>query len=104
MVSYKDEKESEFPGGLKGWSRYLMKKLVYPERAQKSVIQGQVVVQFIIDKNGSVISPIIAHSVEYSLDDVSLKIINESGKWEPAFQNGHIVKSYKRQPINFKLE
>jgi protein TonB len=63
-----------------------------------------VVVQFIVDKDGSVISPFIARSVEYSLDEVSLKIINGSGKWEPAFQNGHNVKSYKRQPINFKLE
>jgi protein TonB len=103
-VTYKDEKESEYPGGPGGWARYLNRNLEYPERAQQAVIQGDVVVQFIVDKNGNVISPFISRSVEYSLDEVSLKIIRESGKWEPAFQNGHNVKSYKLQPINFRLK
>jgi len=103
-VSYKDEKESEYPGGAKGWARYLNQNLEYPERAQQSVIQGDVVIQFVVDKNGNVIDPVIARSVEYSLDEESLKIINSSGKWEPAFQNGHNVKSYKRQPVYFRLK
>ena len=102
-VSYKDEKESEFPGGQKGWARYLNKSLEYPERAQTAVVQGDVVVQFIVDKIGTVTSPVITKSVEFSLDQVSLKIIRNSGKWQPAFQNGHNVKSYKSQPINFRL-
>jgi periplasmic protein TonB len=63
-----------------------------------------VTIGFIVDKEGTVTDPYIAHSVEYSLDAEALKIIKASGKWEPATQNGHIVKSYKTQPINFRLE
>ncbi|HTB25496.1 MAG TPA: energy transducer TonB [Puia sp.] len=103
-ISYKDEKESEYPGGTAGWYHYLMKNLKYPDRAVSGSIQGMVRVSFIVDKDGYVISPFIAKSVEYSLDEEALRIIKDSGKWEPAFQNGHNVKSYKIQPLNFKLQ
>lgn len=103
-LPYKDEKESAFPGGLPGWQRYLIKNLKYPERAINGDKQGQVSVVFIIDKDGIVIDPYIFASVEYSIDEEALRIIKKSGNWEPAFQNGHNVKSYKRQPINFRLQ
>ena len=102
--SYSDEKESDYPGGLKGWQRYLLKNLKYPERAMNGNVQGQVSVRFIVDKSGNVIDPYISKSVEYSLDEEGLRIVESSGKWDPAFQNGHLVRSYKMQPINFRLE
>ena len=52
VISFKDEKESEFPGGIKAWSKYLSNNLKYPDRAMNGNIQGQVVVRFIIDKEG----------------------------------------------------
>lgn len=104
VKSYNDEKESDYPGGLKGWQHYLLKNLKYPERAMNGSVQGQVIVDFVVDKVGNVTDPYISASVEYSLDEEALRIIKESGKWEPAFQNAHNVKSYKRQPINFRLQ
>jgi periplasmic protein TonB len=102
--SYNDEKESDYPGGLKGWQRYMLGNLKYPERAMNGNVQGQVRVGFVVDKSGNVMDPYISLSVEYSLDEEALRIIKESGKWEPAFQNAHNVKSYKLQPINFRLQ
>jgi protein TonB len=102
--SYNDEKESDYPGGLKGWQRYMLENLKYPERAMNGNVQGQVRVGFVVDKSGNVMDPYISLSVEYSLDEEALRIIKESGKWEPAFQNAHNVKSYKLQPINFRLQ
>jgi protein TonB len=104
VKSYNDEKESDYPGGSRGWIRYMQKNLKYPQRAMNSNVQGQVRVGFVVDKAGKVLDTYISKSVEYSLDEEALRIINESGKWEPAFQNGHQVKSYKLQPINFRLE
>ena len=101
---FSDEKESEYPGGSKGWQHYLVKNLKYPERAMNGNVQGQVSVDFVVDKAGNVINPYISASVEYSLDEEALRIIKDSGKWDPAFQNAHNVKSYKRQPINFRLQ
>jgi protein TonB len=103
-VNHKDERESDYPGGVKAWANYLKKNLQYPERAQNANVQGDVSVLFIVDKTGRVEEPYIARSIEYSLDETALKIINDSGKWNPAFQDGRQVKSYKIQPIYFRLE
>ncbi|HET6252887.1 MAG TPA: TonB family protein [Puia sp.] len=97
------EKESEYPGGVNKWIRYLNKNLKYPDRALNSNIEGEVRVLFIVDKDGSVLLPVICHSVEFSLDEESLRIVRESGKWTPGFQFGRLVKTYKIQPIVFKL-
>jgi protein TonB len=102
--SGKEGIESEYPGGISAWYRYLSKNLRYPDRAVSAEKQGSVIVGFVIDIYGNVIDPYIARSVEYSLDKEALRIIKGSGGWLAASQNGVNVKSYKRQPINFRLE
>lgn len=99
-----DEKESEFPGGITGWYSYLAKHLVYPDRAISKEVQGQVQIDFIVDTNGVVKDLYLQKSVEYSIDQASLDLIKKSGEWTPATKKGIPVKSYKMQPINFKLE
>lgn len=99
----KVEIESEYPGGAAAWTRYLLKTLRYPQEAQDNEIQGTVVVQFIVDKAG-VVSNVEAISGPQELRDEAVRVIKKSGQWTPAVQNGRQVKSYKKQPIVFRLE
>lgn len=101
----KVEIESSYPGGPGAWMRYLNKTFRYPQEAQDDGIQGTVVVQFIVDKEGNV-SEVEAVSGPSTggLRDEAIRVIKKSGKWTPAVQNGRKVKSYKKQPITFKLE
>lgn len=99
----KVEIESEYPGGTAAWARYLNKSLRYPQEAIDNEIQGTIVVQFIVDKEGNV-SDVEAVSGPQELRDEAVRVIKKSGKWTPAVQNGRQVKSYKKQPIVFKLE
>ena len=99
----KVEIESEYPGGAAAWQRYLLKTLRYPQEAQDNEIQGTVVVQFIVDKAGMV-SDVEAISGPKELRDEAVRVIKKSGQWTPAVQNGRQVKSYKKQPIQFRLE
>jgi protein TonB len=99
----KVEIESSYPGGPGAWSRYLNKSLRYPQEAIDNEIQGTVVVQFIVDKEGNV-SEVQAISGPKELHDEASRVIKKSGKWTPAVQNGRQVKSYKKQPIVFRLE
>jgi periplasmic protein TonB len=98
------EKESEFPGGIAAWFSYLGHNLTYPDRAISKEIQGQVQVHFKVDTVGNVTEAYIQKSVEYSLDQASIKLIMDSGKWDPGMKDGAPVKTYKVQPVNFKLE
>jgi protein TonB len=99
-----DEKESEYPGGISAWYGFLAKNLVYPDRAISKEIQGQVQIDFIIDTCGVVKDMFLQKSVEYSIDQASLELMKKSGEWKPATDKGVPVKSYKVQPINFKLQ
>ena len=95
--------ESEYPGGLSAWLRYLTKTLpkYYTDDLVEQQIQGRVVVQFVVDTEGNV-SDVRGVEGPKELMEVGEKVIRLSGKWTPAIQNGHKVKSYKRQPIIFK--
>ncbi|MBC7902305.1 MAG: TonB family protein [Gemmatimonadaceae bacterium] len=99
----KVEIESDYPGGQSAWIRYLNKNLAYPQDAQDNEIQGTVVVQFIVNKEGMV-SDVEAISGPNELRAEAVRVIKKSGKWTPAIQNGRQVKSYKKQPITFRLE
>lgn len=100
----RDEKESEFRGGISSWQRYLNQYLRYPERAINNEAQGRVVVQFVVDTEGNVEQIDLYQSVEYTLDDEAQRLILKSPRWTPAMQDGKKVKSYKRQPVIFRLE
>jgi len=97
--------ESEYPGGMSAWLRYLTKTLpkYYTDDLIEQEIQGRVLVQFIVDTEGNV-SDVRGIEGPKGLMEAAEKVIRMSGKWTPAIQNGHKVKSYKRQPIIFQLQ
>ena len=97
----KVEIESEYPGGSEAWKHYLGKNLRYPTAAQENGIEGTVIVQFIVDKQG-VVSDVTAISGPNELREEAVRVIKKSGNWNPAIQNGRPVKSYKSQPIIFR--
>lgn len=96
--------ESQYPGGASAWLRYLNKNLprLYSDDLVERGIQGRVIVQFIVDKEGNV-SEVQGIEGPAELREIGEAVIRKSGKWTPAIQNGRQVKSYKRQPIVFAL-
>jgi N-acetylmuramoyl-L-alanine amidase len=102
-VYKKVEVEASYPGGQKSWYDYLLKNLQYPQAAVVKEIQGQVIVEFVVKADGT-LSDIHALSGPEQLRGESVRIIQESGKWIPAKNNGKRVDSYHKQPLNYKLE
>ena len=100
----KVEIESEFPGGAAAWGTYLSQNLHYPKKAIRKNIQGTVVVQFIVGKDGKVSDVLVIRSVDPLLDEEAMRLIKNSPNWTPAVQHGKTVKSYKKQPIVFMLQ
>jgi protein TonB len=97
------EKEASFEGGIRAWSAFLQKNFEYPKRAMDSNIQGTVNVGFIVNKEGKIEEVHLFKSVELSLDDETIRLIQKAPSWSPAVQKGRIVKSYMKQPVIFKL-
>lgn len=99
----KVEIESSFPGGTPGWATFLNENLHYPKAAVKKNIEGTVVVQFIVDREGNV-TDIQSISGPDELRAEAERVMKKSPKWIPAQQFGRKVKSYKKQPITFRLQ
>ncbi|MBN8854338.1 MAG: hypothetical protein BGO55_08070 [Sphingobacteriales bacterium 50-39] len=97
-------KKAEFPGGPYGFLNYLNTTLKYPRSAVKQEIQGTVIVQFKVTKEGKLDSISVMRSVEKSLDEEALRDIRRSPDWEPAILGGLPIESWCKQPIVFKLQ
>lgn len=98
------EIESSFPGGTQAWARFLNKNLRYPDEAMNNGVEGTVMVQFIVDKEGHISDAVAISGPESGgLREEAIRVIKKSGQWTPAVQNGRYVKSYKRQPVIFKI-
>ncbi len=98
------ERFAQFPGGMNGWRSYLMKNLKYPKVAMQNEIQGTVMLEFMVDTDGTVKDIKVVSSPHESLTSEALRLMNISPKWEPAIQYNKTVKGRMRQPFNFMLQ
>jgi bla regulator protein blaR1 len=99
----KVEVQADFPGGIEGWKVYLTKNLKYPDDAVNNEVQGEVIVRFVVNTDGS-LSDVHAISGPSRLRAESVRVVKESGHWIPAKDKGVTVASIKKQPIDYKLE
>jgi N-acetylmuramoyl-L-alanine amidase len=95
--------DANYPGDAEGWKAYLFKNLKYPQAAVSNEVQGEVIVEFVVNTDGS-ISKVHAISGPKELRSESVRVVKESGYWVPAMNKGAKVASYKKQPIVYKLE
>jgi len=98
----KVEKEAEFKGGSQAWLKFLNKNLNCPDAAIDNNVQGDVIIEFLVDTLGKVSEVKIIEDPGSGLGKAAAKVIKQSsGQWEPAMQNGRRIKSHKRQPFQF---
>lgn len=93
----------EFPGGMQGCLDFIHTEMCYPEEAKKAGIQGRVVLQFIIEKDGMPAQPRIVRSVHPLLDKEALRIIRQMPKWTPGKQDGKPQRVLYTIPVSFRL-
>ena len=93
-----------FPGGPSGLFDYLNKNMKYPTTAEENGIQGRVIVSFVVERDGSVTNTMIVKSVDSSLDQEAVRLVNSMPKWNPGKQNGSTVRVKYTVPITFKLQ
>ena len=98
------EEMPEFPGGMAECMKYLSKNINYPEDCKKEGIQGRVIVQFVVDKDGSIKDPTIARGVHPSLDKEALRVLSSMPNWKPGKQKGEAVKVRYTIPVMFRLQ
>lgn len=94
--------EASFKGGDQQWRKYLTKNIQYPQRALNLKKGGVVMIRFTVDTDGVPKDIWLDKSVEYSLDEESVRLIKLAPDWEPATRDGKKIKAYRRQPITYR--
>ena len=98
------EKMPEFPGGMQELINYLSKNVKYPASAMKKNVQGRVIVQFVVEKDGTPTEFKVLRSVDPDLDAEALRVMKEMPKWKPGMQKGQAVRVKFTVPVSFKLQ
>jgi protein TonB len=92
-----------FPGGMPAFVTYIQTNLKYPKEAKDKNVQGAVVVQFIVEKDGSLSAVKAVRSPSELLSKEAIRVISSSPKWKPGMQNKKPVRVQYYMPIGFKL-
>lgn len=94
----------EFPGGVKALLDFISTNVQYPETARQKGIEGRVVVQCVVEKDGSINEVKVLRGIVEELDEEAVRVVNSMPKWTPARQGGQPVRCKYTLPISFKLQ
>jgi TonB family protein len=93
----------EFPGGVNNLAAYLTKNIDYPAKSKREGIEGRVLLNFIVEKDGSVSNVKVIESVSKELDAEAVRVVRKMPKWKPGMEDGEIVRIGFILPIKFRL-
>jgi TonB family protein len=90
-------------GGMNEYIAYLSKEIKYPEKAKKEGIEGKVLIEFIVDKAGTIGNVKVLQGFNDDCDKEAQRVVSSSGPWKPGIKDGKPVSVKMVMPISFKL-
>ena len=98
------EQKPEFNGGEAAMYKWLSENIVYPSAASEQGVQGRVVVEFVVGKDGSITNVRVLRPRHPALDKEAVRVVKAMPKWIPGRNNGQPVKVTYTLPVTFKLQ
>jgi TonB family protein len=94
----------DFPGGEPALRNFMMIMLRYPKAARKNGVQGEVVVQFTIERDGSVDDVKVIRHVSPDIDAEAVKVVKRMPRWHPGLIDDEPVAVRHTLPLHFQLQ
>ena len=98
------EQMPQFPGGDAALMKFLQSHINYPPMAAENNVQGKVILQFVVEKDGKVGEVKVARSVDKDLDREARRVVKTLPRFTPGRQNGQPVRVWYTLPVTFKLQ
>ena len=98
------EEQPEFPGGMAKLMKYFSDNVRYPVVAAENGIQGRVICQFTVWRDGSIRDIVVVRGVDKSLDKEAVRLIENMPKWKPGKQRVKEVSCKFTVPVSFRLQ
>ena len=97
------EQLPEFPGGMQAFMSHISKSIRYPWICKEQKIQGNVLVGFVVEKDGSVSNVTALKKVHANLNTEAIRVVKSSPKWKPGLVEGQPARVQMAVYVNFKL-
>ena len=97
------DQQPEFPGGVSALMRFLAENVNYSTESVRKGLQGRVVTNFIIEKDGSISNLVVKEGVNKQLDEEAISVISKMPKWKPGKNNGEVVRVNFTLPVTFRV-
>jgi TonB family protein len=104
MIYELTEEGAQFPGGNQVFMTYLERNLHYPTLAYSNRIEGTCVIDFVVEKDGSITNVKIIKDIGGGCGEEAARLIKDSPKWLPGKVKGVPVRSRVKYPIRFKIK
>ncbi|MGL4851872.1 MAG: TonB family protein [Phocaeicola sp.] len=98
------EQMPEYKGGMQECLKFLAMNMKYPAKAQEEKIQGRVIVQFVVSKEGTIRDVQVVRSIHEALDAEAIRVVSSMPAWNPGKQRGKAVDVRYTLPITFSLD
>lgn len=98
------EESAKFPGGDAELYKFMAMNIRYPAEAVTKNIQGRVVTQFVVEKDGSVGEVKVIRGCSPELDKEAVRVVKKLPKFIPGKMNGQPVRSWYTLPITFSMQ
>jgi len=98
------EQMPQFPGGEAGIMKFLRQNIIYPKQAADNNVQGRVVVQFVVQADGSIGEVKVVRSIDQELDNEAVRVIKTLPRFTPGREGGKPVDVWYTLPVQFKLQ
>lgn len=103
VVYYADEMP-EFPGGNEALKSFLSKEIQYPDDAKYYGITGTVLIEFVVERDGSVSNAKVKIPLFSACDEEAIRASMSMPKWKPAKNMGKPVRCFYQVPVSFKMQ
>jgi protein TonB len=93
----------QFPGGEVEMYKFIRENLKYPTRASEAGVQGKVILNFVVGKDGKITSIKVVRGIGFGCDEEAIRVLQKMPLWNPGKMGGRPVPVYFTFPITFKL-
>lgn len=97
------EQMPQFPGGESALMKFASANITYPPNAKAKGIEGRVMIQFVVKKNGKIGEIKVARGVDPELDKEAVRVVRLFPAFTPGKMNGEAANCWYTLPINFKI-
>lgn len=97
------EQMPQFPGGEAEMFKFIKENLKYPSQAQNAGVQGKVILNFVVNKDGKITNIKVVRGIGFGCDEEAVRVLEKMPRWNPGKMGGKAVPVYFTFPITFKL-